>query len=104
VGIPLKEITWYRDAALEFDTTLWKLQLIDFAGLTSPLSAVEPEVHTNQIAFPTDADEASIEGGHDGIHVPHLQSNSGRPFDTDVHDEVSTLRKHSFQGEARRTF
>ena len=29
-------------------------------------------------------------------------STSGRPFDTDVHDEVSTRRKHSFQG-ARRT-
>lgn len=48
--MPLKEITWYRDAVLEFDTTLWKLQLIDFARLTSPLSAVEPEMHTNRIA------------------------------------------------------
>jgi hypothetical protein len=25
------------------------------------------------------------------------------PFDADVHDEVPALRKHSFQGEARRT-
>jgi hypothetical protein len=99
----LKEITPYRDVSSEFDTTLWKLQLIDFAGLTSPLSAVEPEVHNKPNSIPTDADETSIEGGHDGVHVPYLQSNSGRPFDTDVHDEVSTLRKHSFQGEARRT-
>jgi len=50
-----------------------------------------------------DADEMSIGGGYRGVHIPYLQSNSGRPFDTDVHDEVSTLRKHSFQGEARRT-
>ena len=54
-------------------------------------------------SIPTDADETSIEGGHRGVHIPYLQSNSGRPFDTDVHDEVSTLRNHSFQGEARRT-
>jgi hypothetical protein len=41
-----EKITWYRDVRSGFDSTLWKLQLIDFAGLTSPLSAVEPEVHT----------------------------------------------------------
>ena len=46
----LKEITRYLDVPSEFDATLWKLQLIDFAGLTSPLSAVEPKVHTNRIA------------------------------------------------------
>ncbi len=104
VAMPLKEITWYRDTVLEFDTTLWKLQLIDFAGLTSPLSAVEPEMQYKPNSIPTDANETSIEGGHDGVQVPYLQSNSERPFDTDVHDEVSTLRKRSFQGEARRTF
>ena len=54
-------------------------------------------------SVPTDADETSIAGGHRGVHISYLQNNSGRPFDTDVHDEVSTMRKHSFQGEARRT-
>jgi hypothetical protein len=93
----LKEITRYRHVPSEFDTTLWKLQLIDFAGLTSPSSAVEPEVHTNMPM------RRRFEGGHDGVHVPYLQTNSGRPFDTDLHDEVSTLRKHSIQGETRRT-
>jgi hypothetical protein len=44
-----KEITRYRGVPSAFDTALWELQLIDFAGLT-PLSAVEPEVHTNRIA------------------------------------------------------
>ena len=45
----------------------------------------------------------SMGGGHDGVQIPYLQRNSGRPFDTDLHDEVSTLRKHSNQGETRRT-
>ena len=48
-GQSLKRITRYRDVCSEFDTTLWKLQLIDFAGLTSSLSAVEPEMPTNPI-------------------------------------------------------
>ncbi|MGB7846036.1 MAG: hypothetical protein WBL63_10500, partial [Candidatus Acidiferrum sp.] len=52
-------------------------------------------------SIPTDADEKR--GGHSGPHIPYLQSCSGRPFDSDVHDEVPTLRKHSFQGEARGT-
>ena len=49
VGQSLKKITRYRDVRSEFDTTFWKRQLIDFARLTSPLSAVEPEVRTNRI-------------------------------------------------------
>jgi hypothetical protein len=98
----LKEITRYRDVRSEFDTTLWKLQLIDFAGLASPLSAVEPEVHTNRIVSERMPMRLSIGGGHHGVHIPYLQTNSERPYDTDVHHEVSTLRKHGFQGEARR--
>jgi hypothetical protein len=50
VAMSRKEITRYRDVPSAFDTALWKLQLIDSAGLTSPLSAVEPEVHTNRMA------------------------------------------------------
>ena len=64
---------------------------------------MEPEVRINRITSQRDADETSISGGHHGVHISYLQSNSGWRFDTDVHDEVSTLRKHSFQGEARRT-
>ncbi len=37
-GNVAEEITRYRDLRFEFDTTLWKLQLIDFAGLTSLLA------------------------------------------------------------------
>src|SRR5215469_3701199 len=47
VGQSLKRITRHRDVRSASDTTLWKLQLIDFAGLTSSFSALEPEVHTN---------------------------------------------------------
>ena len=36
VAVSLKEITRCRDVASAFDVTLWKVQLIDFAGLTSP--------------------------------------------------------------------
>ena len=50
VATSMKEITRYRDVRSEFDTALRKLQLIDFAGLTSPLGAMETEVHTNRIA------------------------------------------------------
>jgi len=60
------------------------------------ISVVESEMHINRIA-------SSIGEDHRGIPIPSLQSSSGRSFDTNVHDEMSTLRKHSFQGEARRT-
>ena len=60
------------------------------------ISVVESEMHINRIA-------SSIGGGHRGVHIPYLRSSSGQPCDTNVYDEMSTLRKHSFQGEARRT-
>ena len=47
VGLSLKKITRYRDLHFEFGTTSWERQLIDCAGLTSPLNVVEPEVPTN---------------------------------------------------------
>jgi hypothetical protein len=39
VVVSVKEITRYRDVASAFEVTPWKLQLIDFAGLTSPLAS-----------------------------------------------------------------
>ena len=93
-GNVAEKITSYRDVCCESEERSQKLQPIDFAGLLlrqrrGTRNAYEPN------SVPTDADEKSIAGGHRGVHIPYLQSNFGRPFDTDVYDEVSTLRKHS---------
>lgn len=102
-GTVAEKITRHCDVRSEVGRTLRELQLIDLAGLNSPLSAVEPEMRTNRMASQRDADETSIRGGHRGVHILYFQSNSRWPVDADVHDEVSTLRKYSFQGETRRT-
>jgi hypothetical protein len=52
-------------------------------------------MHTNRVATRPNASKTSIGGGHARVHIPFLHRNSGRSFDTDLHDEVSSLRKHS---------